>query len=112
MSVQEIETAVTRLSADELSRFSQWFEEYVADQWDRQIEADILAGRFDAAVSLSEKSDWDIAAAHLLVLEAGGKVTNAAGEEIRYDTLGARHPSVIAAAPGIFAPLMALRQRG
>lgn len=49
MSVQEIETAVTRLSADELARFSQWFEEYVADQWDRQIEADILAGRFDVA---------------------------------------------------------------
>jgi len=49
MSVQEIETAVTRLSADEFSRFTQWFEEYAAAQWDRPIEADILAGRFDAA---------------------------------------------------------------
>ena len=49
MSVQEIEAAVTRLSGDELARFSQWFEEYAADQWDGQIEADILAGRFDAA---------------------------------------------------------------
>ena len=72
----------------------------------------VAAGRYDAAISLSAKSDWDIAAAHLLVLEAGGKVTNAAGEEIRYDTLGARHPSVIAAAPGLFAPLMALNRRG
>lgn len=49
MSVQDIETAVTGLSREELARFSQWFEEYVADQWDRQIEADILAGRFEAA---------------------------------------------------------------
>ena len=49
MSVQEIESAVTRLSTEELSQFSQWFEEYAADQWDRQIEADILAGRFEAA---------------------------------------------------------------
>ena len=49
MSVQEIETAVTRLSAEELSSFTQWFEEYAADQWDRQIEADSLAGRFDTA---------------------------------------------------------------
>ena len=49
MSVQEIETAVTCLSGDELARFSQWFEEYAAAQWDGQIEADILAGRFDAA---------------------------------------------------------------
>lgn len=54
MSVQEIETAVTHLSADELSRFSQWFEEYAADRWDRQIEADILAGRFDAAGKRAE----------------------------------------------------------
>ena len=49
MSVQEIETEVARLPADELSRFSKWFEEYLADQWDRQIEADIVAGRFTAA---------------------------------------------------------------
>ena len=54
MSVQEIEAAVARLSAEELSRFSQWFEEYVANQWDRQIEADILAGRFDAAGKRAE----------------------------------------------------------
>lgn len=49
MSVQELEVAVTSLSADELARFSAWLEEYVAEQWDRQIEADILSGRFDAA---------------------------------------------------------------
>ena len=40
MSIQEIENAVSKLSAQELSVFSQWFEEYVADQWDRQIERD------------------------------------------------------------------------
>jgi len=49
MSVQELETAVSRLSPEELSRFTQWFEEYAAEQWDRQIEKDILSGRFDAA---------------------------------------------------------------
>ena len=54
MSVQEIEAAVTRLSAEELARFSQWFEEYAADQWDHQIEADIRAGRFDAAGKRAE----------------------------------------------------------
>ena len=54
MSVQEIESEVARLPADELSRFSKWFEEYLADQWDRQIEADILAGRFNAAGQRAE----------------------------------------------------------
>jgi len=58
MSVQDLETAVTRLSQEELARFSQWFEEYVADQWDRQIEADILAGRFEAA-GRRAKGDYD-----------------------------------------------------
>lgn len=54
MSVQEIESEVARLPADELSRFSKWFEEYLADQWDRRIEADIVAGRFNAAGQRAE----------------------------------------------------------
>ena len=48
MSVQEIERAITQLPTPELSQFATWFEEYQADQWDRQIEADALAGRLDA----------------------------------------------------------------
>lgn len=49
MSAQDLETAVTSLTKEELTKFSQWFEEYLADEWDKQIEADALAGRFDAA---------------------------------------------------------------
>ena len=58
MSVQELETAITRLSKEELAAFSQWFEEYLADKWDRQIEADIRAGRFDAAGQRA-KADYE-----------------------------------------------------
>lgn len=49
MSVEELQAAVAQLPAEEFARFSQWFEEFLADQWDRRIEADILAGRLDAA---------------------------------------------------------------
>jgi hypothetical protein len=49
MSVEELQSAVAQLPSEELDRFSQWFEEFLADQWDRRIEADILAGRLDAA---------------------------------------------------------------
>ena len=49
MSVEELQAAVAQLPAKELDRFSQWFEEFLADQWDRRIEADVLAGRLDAA---------------------------------------------------------------
>jgi hypothetical protein len=51
MSIQEIENAVSKLSAQELSVFSQWFEEYVADQWDRQIERDATAGRLNESLN-------------------------------------------------------------
>ena len=58
MSVQELEAAVTKLPKEELAHFSQWFEEFIADEWDRQIEADALAGRFDAAGKRA-KADYE-----------------------------------------------------
>jgi hypothetical protein len=59
MSIEEIEKVVSHLSAEELARFSQWFEEFLARQWDRKIEADILAGRLDAA---GQRADDDFEA--------------------------------------------------
>ena len=49
MSLKELETAVSSLPTDELSAFARWFEEYLADAWDRQIEKDVKAGRLDEA---------------------------------------------------------------
>ncbi len=49
MSLQELESAVSQLPADELTTFARWFEEYLADAWDRRIEEDIKAGRLDEA---------------------------------------------------------------
>jgi hypothetical protein len=49
MSLEELETAVSQLPAEDLSAFARWFEEYLADAWDRRIEADIKAGRLDEA---------------------------------------------------------------
>jgi len=43
MSVKELQSAVSSLPAEELDQFSRWFEAFLADQWDRQIEADRLA---------------------------------------------------------------------
>ena len=49
MSLHELESAANQLPPDELTAFAQWFEEYLADAWDRRIEADIKAGRLDEA---------------------------------------------------------------
>ena len=46
-TVQEIETAVQRLSQSELASFRDWFVEYDGEKWDQQIEADAKAGRLD-----------------------------------------------------------------
>lgn len=47
-TVQEIESAVRRLSRQELSAFRDWFADFDAEAWDRQFEADAQAGRLDA----------------------------------------------------------------
>jgi hypothetical protein len=47
MSIQELESEVARLSQPDLAAFSQWFEEFVADAWDEQIETDIANGKLD-----------------------------------------------------------------
>ena len=49
MSLHELETAVAHLPSEDLAVFAQWFEEFLADAWDRRIEADIQAGRLDEA---------------------------------------------------------------
>lgn len=48
MSVQDIQTAIAELPAGEIESLLAWIEEYRADAWDRQIERDVEAGRFDA----------------------------------------------------------------
>jgi hypothetical protein len=54
MSIEELESVVSGLPAAELARFSNWFEEFMADQWDRQIEQDALSGRLDAALKRAD----------------------------------------------------------
>jgi len=47
-TVREIETAVRRLSRQELLAFRDWFAEFDATAWDVQFEADVAAGNLDA----------------------------------------------------------------
>ena len=47
-SVNEIESAVARLSSKELAAFRNWFAEYDAKMWDQQFAADIAAGHLDS----------------------------------------------------------------
>jgi hypothetical protein len=44
-SIDQIEEAVRRLSAEGRAAFRFWFAEFAAEEWDRQIEADVAAER-------------------------------------------------------------------
>lgn len=46
--VAKIQDEVKTLSPEELAAFRRWFLEFDAEAWDREIEADIRAGRLDA----------------------------------------------------------------
>ena len=59
MNLQELEASVEQLLPRELEAFSKWFEEFLAEAWDRRIEADIAAGRLDAA---GQQADEDFVA--------------------------------------------------
>jgi len=50
-AVKKLESAVSRLSAHELARFREWFDEFDATVWDHQIEADIRSGKLDDLVN-------------------------------------------------------------
>jgi DNA-binding PadR family transcriptional regulator len=55
MSITEIEQAITELSPEELARFREWFDEYYAQVWDKQIEEDAKAGRLDKLISEADE---------------------------------------------------------
>lgn len=59
MGIRELENAVTQLSQEERRQFADWLADFLAeqeaDEWDRQIERDIKAGRFDAMAEQARK---------------------------------------------------------
>jgi hypothetical protein len=45
--VEKIEQDIRSLNRDELLAFRRWFRQYDSDEWDRQIEEDVRAGKLD-----------------------------------------------------------------
>jgi myo-inositol-1(or 4)-monophosphatase len=61
---------------------------------------------FDAMLALSAKRDWDLAAAEIIVSEAGGIVTAHDGSSFVYNRPAALQGSVIAAGPDLYTKLL------
>ena len=57
----------------------------------------VACGAFDAAITLAGTHDWDLAAADLIVREAGGLISSHVGNIPRYNQVNPIQPSVVAA---------------
>jgi myo-inositol-1(or 4)-monophosphatase len=67
----------------------------------------VAAGRFDGYISWRRTHDWDIAAAVLLLAEAGAVVTDARGAPICLNQPEPSHQGVLAAGPAVHRELLA-----
>ena len=61
----------------------------------------VASGEADAAVTFTPKSDWDLAAAILIMSEAGGLTTTLSGKPIRFDKKKTTNRGVICAGPAL-----------
>jgi len=66
----------------------------------------VANGSFDAMLALSAKRDWDLAAADIIVTEAGGIVTAHDGSRLRYNRPDAMQVTVVGAGPNLHPRLM------
>ncbi|MEB3188817.1 MAG: hypothetical protein VKL42_00545 [Snowella sp.] len=46
-TLQEAEQFISQLAPEDLASFRRWFAEFDAEQWDRQFEEDVAAGKLD-----------------------------------------------------------------
>ena len=57
MNVKEIETAITQLPPAQVAELVEWFQEFHAQLWDKQIEQDLKSGRLE---SLLDEAKQDL----------------------------------------------------
>jgi myo-inositol-1(or 4)-monophosphatase len=69
--------------------------------------ATVAAGRVDVGAARGGPSDWDLAAADLLVQEAGGRLTDLSGRDLIYNRAKTGHPALIAAPAALIGPVRA-----
>jgi myo-inositol-1(or 4)-monophosphatase len=66
----------------------------------------VASGFADMCVTLRPKNDWDIAAADLIIHEAGGKLTTGDGRNLIYNRAKPLHDHIIATTPKLYDSIM------
>jgi hypothetical protein len=57
--IEDLEHRVKALSPEELASFRRWFAEFDAEAWDRQLEADVEAGKLDSLAERARRAHAD-----------------------------------------------------
>jgi myo-inositol-1(or 4)-monophosphatase len=68
----------------------------------------VADGSADASVSLTAKRDWDLAAADVILHEAGGLLTDTSGAVLIYNRPVTKQASLIATNPALHAQVVKL----
>ena len=55
MDIKEIESAIAQLPPTKVAELAEWFEEFHAQLWDKQLEEDVKAGRLDSFLREAEQ---------------------------------------------------------
>lgn len=72
----------------------------------------VASGEIDGAFARPGAHEWDIAAADLVLGEAGGSLLTPSGEPVRYTATRTRTPALLAAGPGRREAMFALANSG
>lgn len=66
----------------------------------------IADGQFDCCVTLRPKNDWDVAAADLILAEAGGTLTTGKGKGLIFNRKRPLHDHIVASCPALIPAIM------
>lgn len=50
----EVESAIKQMPESEIRALANWLQDYLNEMWDRQIEADLTAGKLDDLIARAE----------------------------------------------------------
>ncbi len=70
--------------------------------------AHVAAGRVDLGVAEAHAHDWDLAAAHAILVEAGGELRTREGRTPSYNRPSTKHPAIAAGSPALLPSLTEL----
>lgn len=66
----------------------------------------IADAQFDCCVTLRPKNDWDVAAADLILAEAGGQLTTGTGKSLVFNRKKPLHEHIVASCPALRPAIM------